>query len=83
MSDVTSFIFPKPEPVIDPERLSYVHDQGTPSDSWVIAHNLGYHPTFVVVDSAGTQVEGEPTYISVDILQIDFSFAFGGKAYLS
>lgn len=65
------------------DAVSFVWDQSTPSASWVITHNLGFFPNVTTVDSAGTEVEGVITPLSVTQLRIDFLSAFGGKAYLS
>jgi hypothetical protein len=63
---------------------AYTHDQMVPSDTWVIVHNLGYMPGgVVVVDSAGTNVEGSVSHDSTSQITITFSAAFSGKAYLS
>jgi hypothetical protein len=62
---------------------SYVHTQGTPSAIWTITHNLGYYPGVNVVDSAGTEVEGEVTYLDANTVRVNFSAGFSGKAYLS
>jgi hypothetical protein len=63
--------------------LSYVHVQGVPSDNWVIMHPLAYFPNITVVDSTGTEVEGDVTYTSASTVTVSFSGAFSGTAYLS
>lgn len=63
---------------------NYTHIQSTPSTTWTVVHNLGYHPGGVsVIDSAGTKVYGDITHSSVNQLVINFSAGFSGKAYLS
>ena len=66
-----------------PERVSYQHIQGTTSSSWVITHNLGFCPNIVVKDSAGSVVEGEIEYDSLNQVTLTFQAAFSGMAYLS
>ena len=66
-----------------PDRVSYYHTQGTSSSSWVIAHNLGFYPNIVVKDSAGSVVEGEIAYDSLNQVTLTFQAAFSGTAYLS
>lgn len=61
----------------------YTHTQSSPSTTWTITHNLGYHPSVTVVDSADSAVIGDVTYVSENQLIVTFSVAFGGKAYLS
>jgi hypothetical protein len=62
---------------------SYAHDQSTASAIWSITHNLGYKPNVSIVDSAGSQVEGDVVYLDLNSLEVHFAFAFGGWAYLS
>lgn len=63
--------------------LAYVHTQGVASATWVVTHNLGWNPNVTVQDSAGTTVEGDTVYNSVNQLTINFVAAFAGTAYLS
>lgn len=72
-----------PGPPVSPEQLAYVHVQSMPADVWLIEHSLGFYPNATVLDSAGTQVEGDVTYISVNELSLSFVGAFSGTAYLS
>ena len=62
---------------------TYYFVQGVPSDTWVIDHNLGRHPSVTVVDSGGTQVYGEVLYNSNNRLTLIFSNQFSGQAYLN
>jgi hypothetical protein len=57
------------------------HVQSTPSATWAIAHNLGKRPCVAVVDSAGTEVEGDVQHVDDNSLTIGFSAAFSGEAY--
>lgn len=61
----------------------YTHTQSAPSSTWAVVHNLGYFPSVSVVDSGGTVVIGDVIYVSENEVSIEFSSAFGGKAYLS
>jgi len=62
---------------------SFVFTQASPASTWTIAHNLGYRPNISVVDSAGSQVEGNTVWTDNNNLTITFSGAFSGVAYLS
>lgn len=62
---------------------SYVHDQGVPDTNWAIQHNLGRFPSVTVVDSTGSEVEGDTNFIDANAIQITFSAAFAGKAYIN
>ena len=61
----------------------YQHAQNSPASQWTINHGLGGRPSIVVVDSAGTVVIGEITYISDTEVRVNFTSAFAGYAYLT
>jgi len=63
--------------------VAFSHTQQVPSASWTISHNLNFNPNVTVVDSAGTNVEGEVRYTNPNQLVVVFSSAFTGYAYLS
>lgn len=65
------------------QPVSYVHNQGTSSNTWTINHNLNFYPNVTIQDSGGTIVEGEIAYTTRNTLIATFSAAFSGKAYLS
>ena len=67
----------------DDQVLGYVFTQGTAATTWTINHPLPFPPNVTVVDSTGTQVEGDVVYIDADTLTVGFSAAFSGIAYLS
>ena len=62
---------------------TYVHDQATASDTWVVEHNLSRYPSVVVVDSAGTQFIVQVEYNSKDKITIYMNGSTTGKAYLN
>ena len=59
----------------------YIHRQDEASSHWHVQHGLGKFPSVTVVDSAGTQVIPDVTYLNANALSIVFSAAFCGKAY--
>lgn len=61
----------------------FVFEQGVSSKTWVIEHNLDKYPSIVVMDSAGTEVEGDIEYTSKNKVVLRFSAEFSGKAYLN
>jgi hypothetical protein len=62
---------------------AYVHNQASPATVWTINHPLSFIPNIAIVDSAGDQVEGEVRYVDADTVQLTFTAAFSGIAYLS
>lgn len=62
---------------------NYFHVQSIASTEWIINHNLGKYPSVTVIDSAGTEVNGEVNYTSLNTVTIKFSAAFSGKATLN
>ena len=61
----------------------YVHTQGSASTTWTITHPLGGRPQVTIVDSADTVVVGEVTYNSNSEVEVNFTSAFSGCAYLT
>ena len=61
----------------------HIHTQGSVSSTWTITHTLGGNPSVMVVDSSNTVVYGEIQYLSSTQVQIIFSAAFSGFAYLT
>jgi hypothetical protein len=61
----------------------FAFTQASPSSTWTISHGLGYQPNVSVIDSAGSQVEGNVVWSDVNNLTVTFSGAFSGVAYLS
>jgi hypothetical protein len=66
-----------------PGQTTYTHNQGSASATWVITHNLGRHPSVVVIDSAGSVITPDVQYDSAYQVTVRFSAAFSGKAYLN
>lgn len=62
---------------------AFAFPQATPATVWTIVHPLAFTPNVTVVDSAGSQVEGDVRYTAADTVTITFSAAFTGTAYLS
>ena len=72
-----------PAGTVSPSQLAYAHTQNTPSTTWTVSHGLGFIPNITVVDSGGTVVEGSYNYPDANTVELSFSNAFSGKAYLS
>ena len=84
--DITKVIEPAQiviKEIDPPAAIAFNYVQLLPSDTWVIKHNLNFHPNVTVVDSAGTIVEGEIHYSDMNHLTLTFASAFSGNAYLS
>lgn len=60
--------------------LTYTHTQGTPSAMWTVNHNLSTYPAVTVMDSGGSEVEGDIQHTSVNQTVLMFTAAFSGKA---
>jgi len=71
-------------PAGDAGTTFFVWNQASAATTWMISHTLGFNPNVSVVDSTGTQIfPGDLKYIDVATIQLDFSAAVGGLAYLS
>ncbi len=63
---------------------AFTWTQGTPEATWTIPHNLGFPPGgFIVIDSAGSIIEGDIVSMTSTMLVLTFGAAFSGVAYLS
>jgi hypothetical protein len=63
---------------------SYRHVQTTPDTMWSITHNLAFRPNVSAVDSTGREIwAGSVDYSSATTVQLSFSAAVAGEAYLS
>lgn len=67
--------------VENPETTTF--EQKTPEIEWHITHKMNKYPSCTVVDSAGSVVVGEVTYLDKANLVITFSGAFSGTCYLN
>lgn len=65
------------------EDKSYTHIQNTAAATWTITHPLNKRASVTIVDSAGTEVEGDIQYVSDSTIIANFTAAFSGKAYLN
>ena len=55
--------------------------QNTPSDHWVVVHNLGRKPTVTVSTTVGDMIYGQVVYDSGNQLSVYFGYALTGYAY--
>lgn len=62
---------------------NYVHEQIQASNEWSVNHKLKKYPSVSIIDSAGTNVIGEVTYLDENSLRINFSSIMSGKAFLN
>ena len=63
--------------------LTYVHNQMSAIDIWLINHNLGKYPSVTILDSSGQTVIGNIEYLDFNNITLTFSAAFSGKAYFN
>lgn len=61
----------------------YKHDQAIPSAVWTIEHNLNKYPSVTVIDTAGSEVVGDTSFIDNNNIRITFSAAFSGYALMN
>jgi hypothetical protein len=64
--------------------LAYRHVQATAATVWSITHDLTFRPNVSAVDSTGREMwPGAVDYPSATTVQLTFSAAVGGEAYLT
>lgn len=59
-----------------------IHHQISPARTWHIHHNRGTFPSVTVIDSTNNVVFGDITYVDEYNLEVNFTAAFSGKAYI-
>lgn len=62
---------------------NYIHNQISSQNKWTIQHNLSKYPSIIITDSGGNQVMGDIKYIDLNTIELSFSGAFAGIAYLN
>lgn len=62
---------------------TFIYEQGTASDTWVIVHNLDKYPSVTIVDSAGNVFTPAVHYDSKNQVTVTMNGATTGKAYLN
>lgn len=62
---------------------SYRHVQAVPATVWTVDHNLSGRLNVTVVDSTGREVMGEVRYLNDNQIELTFTAAFSGEAYVS
>lgn len=62
---------------------NYRHVQSSASSVWNVTHGLNKRAAVTVVDSGGSEVEGDILYVSDNQIQLPFSAAFSGEAYFN
>jgi len=65
------------------DNNTYTQCFGSAIPIWTITHDLGKFPSITVVDTDNTIVVGQVVYLSSNIVQITFSQALEGCAFLN
>jgi hypothetical protein len=52
---------------------AFTHNQSTPSNEWVVNHNLGVKPVAAVLDSGGNEVVAQILHMSDNQLRVYFA----------
>lgn len=65
------------------QDLNYIHYQDSAQSVWTINHNLGKYPSVSIVNSAKELVIADVHYINLNTVELKFTSAFAGIAYLN
>ena len=68
--------------IVDITSDTYIHDN-TSNNQWIINHNLGKYPSVTVISNSGGEIFGELTFTDTNTIQLNFSEAVEGNAYLN
>lgn len=63
--------------------VSFTYEQMSNAEVWNITHNLGFRPNVMVIDYGQNDIECDIGYVDVNRIQLTFSDAVSGYAYLS
>jgi len=63
--------------------LTYVYTQNTPSTNWDVTHNLGKFPSVTTVDTGGTELIPDLSYLDISSVRLSFGAPTTGKAYFN
>lgn len=69
--------------VNDFEKVAKSYHISPAQSVWLITHDLGFNPNVTTTNDAGEEIVGLVEYLSDNTLQITFSEAVSGWAYLS
>lgn len=65
------------------KNARYVHNQGSPSATWTIRHNLGWYPSVTAVDLSQNLFFGDVRYIDQNTCQLILAGETSGYAYVN
>ena len=68
--------------VVNVSSDTFTHANGS-NTTWNITHNLGKYPSVTVISSTGDEIFGELTFTNTNAIQLTFSEAIAGTAYLN
>lgn len=68
---------------LDSDRLTYEFTQDIESEVWQVTHSLGFkHPAVRIIDKQGNTIIGDINYMTNNYLEIEFTVATAGIAYI-
>lgn len=66
-----------------PPAKPFVHEQTSPSASWLIQHELGHRPHVTVLDGSGAVIQTDVTHVNDGTVSIVFASPTSGIALLT
>jgi hypothetical protein len=61
----------------------FIFTQEDENDVWIIDHGMNKYPSIEVIDSSGSNVEGDIEFSSINSAELRFSIPISGKAFLN
>lgn len=62
---------------------TFVYEWSNPLSTITISHNLNKFPSVTIVDTTGSEIVGDITYVNINTVTITFSAAARGIAYFN
>lgn len=80
-----SLITPGPQgpPGANGANAVYIHNQVTPSATWIISHNMGFKPSVELLNSGSQEIEGDVIHTSQNVTVAYFNTPISGFARLN
>ena len=63
-------------------KTTYTFNQPVAAATWIINHMLNTYPDVLVMDSSGSEMEGDVQYVGLNQVVINFSPPVSGEAFL-
>lgn len=79
---IIELVTPGPQGPPGADLATFTYYQASPSNSWVINHNLGYKPAVTILNTGSQEIEGDIVHTSINQVLVGFTTPTAGLARL-